>query len=105
VLISNKLKKKPAPCCSHEAVIYVGDDEEQLSVGSGRLSEKQIPRRLKPPRDDQKIRILATRLSTVPYESLFFSSLVGLQPAGEMLFSPSPQPLQACIEMRTNGCA
>jgi hypothetical protein len=28
---------------SHEAVIYVGDDEEQLSVGSGRLSEKADP--------------------------------------------------------------
>ena len=31
------------PMFSHEAVIFVGDDEVQLSVGSGRLSEKADP--------------------------------------------------------------
>ena len=54
---------------SHEAVVYVRDDEEQLSVGSGRLSEKQIPRGLKSARDDkQKNGLLAARLKPCPFK-------------------------------------
>ena len=42
-IVPRAVQKETAPCYSHEAVIYVGDDEKRLSVGSGRLSGKADP--------------------------------------------------------------